>query len=178
MRIRTKPLFLAIVSAVLLTAARPAAGEQVIFVVRHAERADAGAPAGAPPAPGMMANDPPLSAAGEQRAARLASMLAAAAVRQIYVTEYRRTAQTAAPLATRLGLTPSVTAARDADALVAQLRRAEGNVLVVGHSNTIPGLLTKLGVADTIALSDNDYDDVFVVFRDPAGKSSLVRLKY
>ena len=178
MRISTKPLFIAIVCAVLLAAARLAAAEQVIFVVRHAERADGGAAAGAPAAPGMMANDPPLSAAGEQRAARLASMLAAAAVRQIVVTEYRRTAQTAAPLAARLGLTPGVIAAREADALAAQLRRADGNVLVVGHSNTIPGLLTRLGVTETITLADNDYDDVFVVFRDASGKASLVRLKY
>jgi broad specificity phosphatase PhoE len=178
MRISPKHILIGIICIVLLAAAPLAAAEQVIFVVRHAERADGGAPAGAPVAPGMTANDPPLSAAGEQRAARLASMLAAASVRHIFVTEYRRTAQTAAPLAARLGLTPSVTAARDADALVSQLRRAEGNVLVVGHSNTIPGLLTKLGLTETITLADNDYDDIFVVFRDATGKASLVRLKY
>ena len=173
-----KPLIAAIVGAALLAAAQAAAAEQVVFVVRHAERADGGAGSTAPAASGMMANDPPLSAAGEQRAAKLASMLAAAGIKQIFVTEYRRTAQTAAPLASRLALTPAVVAARDADALIALLRRAEGAVLVVGHSNTIPGLLTKLGVSETITLADSDYDDVFVVVRDAAGKATLVRLKY
>jgi len=173
-----KQLVIAIVCAVLLAAARPAAAEQVVFVVRHAERADGGAGSTAPAAPGMMANDPALSTAGEQRAARLASMLAAAGIKQIFVTEYRRTAQTAAPLAARLGLTPVVTAARESDALIAQVRRAEAPVLVVGHSNTIPGLLTKLGAADTITLADGDYDDVFVVVRDSTGKATVVRLKY
>ena len=175
----TKHIGTAVVLAALIAATRPVAAEQVVLVVRHAERADGGAgTAATASAPGMMANDPPLSAAGEQRAAKLAAMLGAAGIKQIFVTEYRRTAQTAAPLAARLGLTPIVTAARESDALVAQVRRADGNILVVGHSNTIPGLLTKLGVTETIALADNDYDDVFVVFRDAAGKASLVRLKY
>ena len=172
-----KQLVAAIVCAVLLAAATPVAAQQVVFVVRHAERADGGAGSTTPAAPGMMANDPPLSAAGEQRAAKLSSMLAAAGIKQIFVTEYRRTAQTAAPLASRLTLTPIVVTARDADALIAQVRGAQGSVLVVGHSNTIPGLLTRLGVSETVTLADSDYDDVFVVVRD-AGKATLVRLKY
>jgi broad specificity phosphatase PhoE len=172
-----KLLRIAIVSVVLVAAARAATAEQVVFVVRHAERADGGAGA-QPSAPGMMANDPPLSTAGEQRAAKLASMLALAGVRQIFVTEYRRTAQTAAPLAAHQGLTPAVIAARDSDELVAQVRRANGSALIIGHSNTIPALLTKLGVTDTVTLADGDYDDIFVVFRDSTGKATLVRLKY
>ena len=171
---RTSILF-----AVLLAVATPAAAQQVIFLVRHAERADGGAGASTPaPAPGMMANDPPLSAAGEQRAEKLAAMLAASGIRQIFVTEYRRTAQTAAPLAARLKLTPVTTSARNADALLEQVRRAEGNVVLVGHSNTLPELLKKLGIADTITIADSDYDDLFIVSRDTAGKVSLARLKY
>jgi 2,3-bisphosphoglycerate-dependent phosphoglycerate mutase len=48
--------------------------------------------------------DPPLSADGAAQAHRVCARLAAAAIDAIYVTNLRRTAQTAAPLATRLGL--------------------------------------------------------------------------
>jgi broad specificity phosphatase PhoE len=172
-----KQFRIAIISALLVMAARTATAQQVVFVVRHAERADGGA-GSAPAAPGMMANDPPLSAAGGQRAAKLASMLASADIRQIFVTEFRRTAQTGAPLAARLKLTPVITAAREFETLVAQIGRANGSVLVVGHSNTIPDLLTKLGATETVTLADGDYDDIFIVFRDASGKATLVRLKY
>jgi 2,3-bisphosphoglycerate-dependent phosphoglycerate mutase len=47
--------------------------------------------------------DPPLSAEGKEQAARVCTRLAAAGVDAIYVTNLRRTAQTAAPLAERLG---------------------------------------------------------------------------
>jgi probable phosphoglycerate mutase len=48
--------------------------------------------------------DPPLSADGMAQADLVSTRLAAAAVEAIYVTNLRRTAQTAAPLAARLGL--------------------------------------------------------------------------
>ena len=152
-----------------------AAAEQVIFVVRHAERADGGSGA---PAGGMMGNDPPLSAAGHERAKRLATMLAAADVRHIFTTEYARTKQTAAPLAEASKTTPSVLAAGDAAALLLQLRAAAGNILIVGHSNTVPEVLKQLGVKTPITIADSDYDDLFVVMRPASGEPTFVRLRY
>ena len=84
---------------VLLALAVPAAAQQSIFVVRHAERADA-----APGASAMMDSDPDLSAAGKARAQSLASMLKDAKITAIYTTRYKRTKQTAEPLAAALGL--------------------------------------------------------------------------
>lgn len=118
------------VAAVLLSAASAAA--QTIFIVRHAERADA------TPGATMMANDPELSPAGRERAAALASMLRDAGIAAIYVSEYKRTQQTAEPLANARGLRPTIVPAKDTAALVGTLRSARGNVLVVGHSNSIP----------------------------------------
>ena len=176
---RARYLCVAILAAAVIAAARPAAAEQVIFVVRHAERASTTpAPSNPAGAHGMMADDPPLSPAGEQRAAKLASMLGSAGIKFIYTSEYRRTRQTADPLAKLLHLTPVMAAAKDPDPLVAKVRADQGNVLIVGHSNTVPDLLKKLGVTDTITIGDNDYDNLFVVFRDAAGKATLVRLKY
>jgi 2,3-bisphosphoglycerate-dependent phosphoglycerate mutase len=54
--------------------------------------------------------DPPLSAEGEAQARLVGARLAAAGVDAIYVSTMRRTAQTAGPLADRLGLTPVVEA--------------------------------------------------------------------
>jgi 2,3-bisphosphoglycerate-dependent phosphoglycerate mutase len=48
--------------------------------------------------------DPPLSFDGQEQAQQVCARLASAGVDAIYVTNLRRTAQTAAPLAARLGL--------------------------------------------------------------------------
>jgi 2,3-bisphosphoglycerate-dependent phosphoglycerate mutase len=52
--------------------------------------------------------DPSLSALGREQARSVGDRLAGAAIEAIYVTTLCRTAQTAAPLAGRLGLTPVV----------------------------------------------------------------------
>lgn len=54
--------------------------------------------------------DPPLSATGREQAQRLCERLSGAGIGAIYVTTLCRTAQTAAPLAERLGLEPLVEA--------------------------------------------------------------------
>ncbi len=52
--------------------------------------------------------DPPLSALGRDQAGKVADRVAGAGIDAIYVTTLCRTAQTAAPLARRLGLAPVV----------------------------------------------------------------------
>jgi 2,3-bisphosphoglycerate-dependent phosphoglycerate mutase len=52
--------------------------------------------------------DPGLTPRGHEQAARLAGRLSGTRIDAIYMTPLRRTAQTAAPLADRLGLTPRV----------------------------------------------------------------------
>lgn len=52
--------------------------------------------------------DPALAPLGHEQAERVGQRLATAGIAVIYVTPLRRTAQTAAPLAGRLGLTPQV----------------------------------------------------------------------
>lgn len=153
-----------------------AAADQVIFVVRHAERADGGA--GATPGAMTAANDPPLSAAGTARAKRLAGMLASADVKHIFTTEFQRTRDTGAPLAEKAGITSVVVSSRDSPSLLRQVRAANGNALIVGHSNTVPELLKQLGVTPDIAITDDEYDNLFVVVRPAAGPPSLIRLRY
>jgi broad specificity phosphatase PhoE len=168
-----KHVRLAIV-AVIASVALPCAAQaqQLIYVVRHAERADGGAGAGAM----QSQTDPLLSKAGEARAAKLATMLADAGVTAIYATEYRRTQDTARPLAARLGLKVASNPAREGDALVAKLKKdhAAEVVLVVGHSNSIPALIKAYGGQD-ITIRDDEYDCVFVVV--PATRT-VSRIRY
>ena len=164
-----RTIILAMTAILAVTAA--ASAQSAIFVVRHAERADAGA--GASP---MMATDPDLSEAGRARAQSLASALKDAGITAIYTTEYKRTRQTAEPLAKALGIDVTAVPARDMAALIQKLKSAAGNALVVGHSNTVGEVIAKLGVADPVKLTDNDYDNLFVVVQGE--KPTLVRLHF
>jgi len=155
---------------IVLLLAAPAAA-QTIFVVRHAERADA-ASGGSP----MMASDPDLSDAGRARATSLAAALKDARITAIFTTEYKRTRQTAEPLAKALGIEATVVAARDMPALIEKLKGATGNALVVGHSNTVGEVIAGLGVIEPVKLQDTDYDNLFVVVTGE--KPTLVRLHF
>lgn len=156
----------------LLAVPAAAHAQKLVYVVRHAERADGGAPAssmsGAPA-------DPSLSSAGEARAAKLAAMLADAGITAIYATEFKRTQETAKPLATKLHVAVSTVAASQTAALVADLKSKHANdvVLVVGHSNTMPAVIKALGGPDVI-VGDNDYDGLFV-FVPASGTVSKIK---
>jgi 2,3-bisphosphoglycerate-dependent phosphoglycerate mutase len=76
-----------------------------IFIVRHGASADA-VPGEPYPFAGKW-SDPELSPAGREQAERIADRLAHEPIAAIYVSDLRRTQQTAAPLAARLGMTPT-----------------------------------------------------------------------
>jgi broad specificity phosphatase PhoE len=141
-----------------------AAAQSTIFLVRHAEKAASGG------------TDPNLSVAGQKRAKRLAHVLKDAGISKIFVTEFKRTQQTAAPLATTLNLTPNIIPAQNSPLLITRLRASSGNVLVVGHSNTIPQVIAGLGITTPIQIGENDYDNLFVLVR--RGTPNLIRLHY
>jgi 2,3-bisphosphoglycerate-dependent phosphoglycerate mutase len=81
-------------------------GATDILLVRHGESAPARADRPFPIVDGH--GDPPLAEEGEREAELVGDRLAAEAIDALYVSGLRRTVQTAAPLAKRLGLTPSV----------------------------------------------------------------------
>ncbi len=164
------------IQAVLLVFffAAPVAAQETVILVRHAERADGGAAAQAGSMTGAPA-DPSLSPAGVARAEKLASMLADAGIRGIYTSEFKRTQETARPLASRLGLEINAVASRDSAQLVAKIRaaHARGTVLVIGHSNTIPAVIKAFGGPD-IKIPDAEYGGLYVL--TPAtGTLTLIR---
>ena len=143
----------------LLSAASAGAqGGPLVILVRHAEKE------------ATPADDPSLTAAGAERAKALDAALAFSGVTAIITTEFKRTRETAAPLATRRGITAEVVPARGQAAaaqiqsVVAAIRKHPGGVvLVVGHSNTIPAIIAALGGERMRDLCDPDYDNLFIV---------------
>jgi broad specificity phosphatase PhoE len=137
----------------------------IVLVMRHAERANEPGP------------DPALSAAGAARAERLAEAARDAQVAAVFTTQFRRTRETAAPLARAAGVAvierpvTAAEAAGYADALAREIRErhAGRTVAVVGHSNTVPAVVAALTQRPAPALADSDYGDVFVVVLPPAG---------
>ena len=167
MRIRSRSTRILGAALAVLFAATLASAQQAVIVVRHAEKADS-------------SSDAALSAKGKARAKALAELLRGAGVTHIITSEFQRTRETAAPLASALGLTAEQVPARDLPALVARLKALDpaAIVRVVGHSNTIPPMLTVLGWPNTLDLHEGDYDDVFVLAPHAGQRASLVRLKY
>lgn len=149
----------------VLLAPNPAVSQVTVIFTRHAEKAAA------------QPKDPALSDAGQKRAQLLASMFADAGVTAIFVTEYQRTQQTAAPLAARVHVKPVVIPASDTAGLIKAIRDLKsGVVVVIGHSNTVPAIITGLG-GPAVTISDPEYDNLFVLTVGPA-QGSLLRMHY
>lgn len=148
---RTITIFL----VVTLTSLAHAEPTQVILV-RHAERA-------AEPM-----QDPALSIEGVRRTEALAEALAKANVTSIITTQFRRTRETAAPLAKAQKIEPVVLATKkgDSDAHIRDvtktIQQQSGVVLVVGHSNTVTPILAALGGPALPLLCETNFDVVFV----------------
>jgi broad specificity phosphatase PhoE len=132
-----------------------------------------------------VADDPPLSAAGRQRVAELTRQLVdadvVAGVDAIYSTPFKRTRQTAEPLAARLGIQIENYDPDDNEAVLASiLKKHKGEIiLVVGHSDTIPALIADLGASKKVPpIADNEYDNIYIVSIPWFGKTKTIRLRY
>jgi len=144
-----------------------------VFIVRHAEKAAA------------PDDDPPLSPAGKLRAQALADMLSdvdvVAGLDAIYVSEARRTRDTAKPLANRLGLRLIEHPAADVKGLVRRIRADHKGeiVLVVGHSDTVPALIREFGGSKKVPpIDEHEYTNLYILSMPWSGKTKTLRLKY
>jgi broad specificity phosphatase PhoE len=162
-------LHAALVAGVLASTAFSASAESslTVFIVRHAEKEADG-------------TDPSLTDAGRARAESLAALLADAGITAIFSTEFKRTQETAAPLAKRLGLSVTVVPGKDLDALLSKARALgpDGRALIVGHSNTVPELAQRLTGVKVAALTDADYDRLYVGMVRKEGQGEVLLLRY
>ena len=158
-------------ATVFAVSAAVANAQQAVILVRHAELQGA---AMAEP------KNLPLSEAGEARAKRLASLLNDSGVGAVYVTDFVRMRYTAEPLARELNKEMTVLPKGDPEELVERLRKNHGGqtVLLVGHTDTLPGLLKVPGHPVDIKIEPQDYSNIFVVVPKSAGAPTFLRLRY
>lgn len=156
----------------LLCAALPTLGaDTLVVVVRHAEKSVDDP------------RDPNLSDAGRQRAEALAKVLADAPLTAVYATGYRRTQQTAQPSASRHGVETQILAAGsegDGDALRERIRKAHAGttVLVVGHSNTVPAIVSALSGKASPPMGEDEFDRLSVIVLPAEGEPRLLVARY
>jgi broad specificity phosphatase PhoE len=151
--------------AFILFVSLPSFAQVTVIFSRHAERA------------ATPKDNPPITEAGQKRAELLASMLVDSGIDTIYVSDLKRTQQTAAPLADRIHIKPIPIAATDTAKLIAAIRsHKSGVVLVIGHSDKIPQIIASLG-GPAVVIPDTVYNNLYILTVEPT-KSSLLQLHY
>ena len=160
-----KAVLLAALSVGLAYAAQ-AQDSGTVFLVRHAEKLST-------------ARDAILSPQGHKRAECLAHTLGDAGIQVIFATGLMRTQQTAKPLAKKLGIKATTVEYKDVAGLVEKLRAIpDKTVLVVAHSDTLPGIIEKLGAGKVDPIKEDEFDRLFVFHSTGPASGSVVTLRY
>lgn len=140
---------------------------KTIYIVRHAEKQLSG-------------DDPELSIAGATRAVKLGQILEGEEIAHIFSTNTIRTIATVRHVANHSGAEIEAYHTDRHDDLIKELRQRKGNILVVGHSNTIHHVVNYF-VNDDLKyseLEDIEYDYIFKVTLDENGGSKVERKLY
>lgn len=144
-----------------VSAVEPMAQVPTIFVSRHMRKAEG--------------DDPSLSAQGSADAVRLADLLKDRGIAAIFVTQTKRSRETAQPLATATGAPIESYDPRDNAALAKRVAAIPGSILIVGHSNTVPAIVAAVGGTPPGAMTEEDFGRLFAVER-ATGKTVETRL--
>lgn len=142
-----------------------------VVLVRHAEKAaDQG-------------SDPSLTEAGKQRAEALASVLHDFSADVFYASQYKRTQETLQPLATQQGKNITIKPIQGklddfANALKTEMLQDHcgKNVVIAGHSNTIPALI-QAWCNQSAPIQDSEHHHLFVATLKN-NNCSLIRASY
>jgi broad specificity phosphatase PhoE len=159
--------FIFLLSSLLILGACTAQNSpKTIYIVRHAEKQ-------------LEGKDPELAYVGGVRAKKLAQILEKESIKRVFSTDFTRTRNTAQPTAADARVTVEYYDPKNQEAFVADLRSSEGNILVVGHSNTVSQLANAfIDKGEKFAdLTDLEYDFIYVVTLDKKG-SKVVRKTY
>ena len=143
---------------------------QTVYVVRHAEKAT-----GIDPGTMKTYGDPPLSQEGEERALQLKQVLGSKDIRHIFSTNTVRTVSTARPLKEMYLGMPIQLYNSKPDSMKVFLDKIrnirKGNILIVGHSNTIDDIANQLAGKTVVPgdLKDSEYNNLYVLKRKKGG---------
>ncbi len=121
------------------------------FLIRHAEKADS-------------SKDTNLSEKGLERAANWDRILQNIPFDAVYATIYKRTQQTALPTANRNHKNIIVYNHKELDVLKFKKETLGKNVLIVGHSNSIPGFVNALiGQSKYKEIDESVFGNLYLV---------------
>ena len=127
------------------------------YIVRHAEKAIVDST--------VKSSDVPLSEEGKKRAENLKTQLQDKDIKFIFSTNTVRTKATAEPLSKQTGIPIQIYDGSDTG-FVQTLKNLKGNVLVIGHSNTVDNLVNALvGKPALNDLPENQFRDLFIVHK-------------
>jgi len=132
-----------------------------LYLVRHAEKQADGS------------RDPALTEIGKSRSEQLAVWFQDKDITEIWSSDYKRTRDTAKPLATERGLELSIYDPRNLPDLVEKLANKQSTALIVGHSNTTPELARLLCDCSVADMDESEYDRLIVI--SVVGSSPQVR---
>ncbi len=130
----------------------------VVYLVRHTEKVT------------DVESDPPLSAMGAARAVSLARDLASAGIDRVLSTPFERTRATATPFAQQKDIKIESMEVSGLEAHIEEMasivEASPGlKFLIVGHSNTVPLVIARLG-GPQIEINEDQYGDLFVLTID------------
>lgn len=160
-----KNLLLFVSGILILGACSPSPTPKTIYIVRHAEKLL------------VEDSDPNLSQAGKIRATKLSQILADKEIKHIFATDYKRARQTAQTTADLAGIQIESYDAKDQEAFAKKLEQLEGNILVIGHTNTAPRLVNILSKQEGAYpdLEDLEYENIYIVDLEKAGATVEVK---
>jgi broad specificity phosphatase PhoE len=138
---------------------------QRYYIVRHAEKAVV-----TKDSSGFTVANPPLSEPGQVRSFVLRDELKSKNIESIFSTNYHRTISTAKPISEERKIQVQLySPSKDSiNAFIDRLKSIrKGNVLVVGHSNTVDDIVNRLSGENLITgdLSEAIYDNLYILTR-------------
>lgn len=141
---------LILITLCLISISAFAAPDQILLF-RHAEK--------------QAGKDPSLTDSGKQRAIWLADFLSEYQPNKLFTTDYKRTKETLAPLAKKQQITVVIYNPRELDAFAEKLKKLNGTIVVVGHSNTTPKLAGLLTGKTYKQFDEKEFDSYFEIKR-------------
>lgn len=143
-----------------------AAAQESVYVIRHAEKE-------------LTGEDPSISDDGRARAAAWAEMLQHVDLDVVFTSDAKRTQETGTIIANILKLPTHAVDRADTSGLadVLSFDHEEDTVLVVGHAETIPGIIESLGAFNDIDISQTDFANLFIVLQPGGDDPRLIRMR-
>src|SRR5262245_42593490 len=138
-----------------------------VILIRHADRTSSATD-----------EDPPLNNKGEARAQELVHVLGTSSTEIIYHSRFKRSKETAKPLATQRGIVKKqLEEPSKLQHDILTLHQGQV-VLVTGHSKQVPALITLLSGRPMPNINDSEFDNLFIVTVLGSDKASVTHLKY